>query len=176
MIILITGPTHVGKTNIAQKLLEKFQYPYVSQDHIKMGLIRSHYTELTPDDDEKMTDYLWPITREMVKTAFENKQNLIIEGCYIPFNWENDFEDEYLENIQYICLCMSERYIENHFTDIQQYASCIESRLDDAYCTLDMIKRENQRFRNGCATHHVDYILIEENYWDAIDKVLASIG
>lgn len=46
-----------------------------------MGLIRSHYTELTPDDDDQMTDYLWPITREMAKTAIENNQNRIIEGC-----------------------------------------------------------------------------------------------
>lgn len=86
MIILITGASHTGKTALAQKLLEKYQYPYVSIDHLKMGFIRSGYTKLTPGDDEKLTDYLWPIVREMIKTAIENRQNLIVEGCYIPFD------------------------------------------------------------------------------------------
>ena len=105
MVIFITGATHTGKTNLAQRMLEKLKYPYVSQDHIKMGLIRSHYTELTPDDDDQMTDYLWPITREMAKTAIENNQNLIIEGCYIPFAWKKDFNEMYLSGIDVAVTC-----------------------------------------------------------------------
>ena len=70
MIILITGASHTGKTALAQKLLEKYHYPYLSIDHLKMGLIRSGQTALTPmDPDEVLTGYLWPIVREMVKTA-----------------------------------------------------------------------------------------------------------
>ena len=93
MIILITGASHTGKTLFAQKLLEKYHYPYLSIDHLKMGLIRSKNTELTPEsDDERLTEYLWPIGREMIKTAIENEQNLIVEGCYIPFDCEKDFE------------------------------------------------------------------------------------
>ena len=111
MIILITGASHTGKTALAQKLLEKYKYPYLSIDHLKMGLIRSGNTELTPlSDDNELTEYLWPIVCEMIKTAIENKQNLIVEGCYIPINWYNDFADEYLENIKYYCLVMSETY------------------------------------------------------------------
>ena len=41
MIILITGASRVGKTILAQKMLEKYKYPYLSLDHLKMGLIRS---------------------------------------------------------------------------------------------------------------------------------------
>jgi hypothetical protein len=29
--------------------------------------------------DEELTEYLWPIVREIIKTAIENKQNLVIE-------------------------------------------------------------------------------------------------
>ena len=123
MIYLIAGASHVGKTVYAQKLLETYQYPYLSIDHLKMGLIRSGQTDLTPLDDDKLTDYLWPIVREMMKTAIENKQNLIIEGCYIPFDWQKDFDREYLENIRYMCLVMSRKYIENHFADILAAAS-----------------------------------------------------
>ena len=96
MIILITGASHTGKTVLAQKLLEKYQYPYLSIDHLKMGLIRSGNTELTPlSADDDLTAYLWPIVREIIKTAIENSQNLIIEGCYIPFEWKTDFDGEY---------------------------------------------------------------------------------
>ena len=93
MVILITGASHVGKTALAQRLLEKYKYPYLSIDHLKMGLIRSGNTELTPlSEDYALTEFLWPIVREMIKTAIENKQNLIVEGCYIPFNYKDDFE------------------------------------------------------------------------------------
>lgn len=115
MIVLITGASHTGKTTLAQKLLETYKYPYFSIDHLKMGLIRSGYTKLTPEDDDQLTDYLWPILREMIKTAVENQQNLIMEGCYIPFDWSKDFEKEYLKDIKYYCLVMSETYIKQNF-------------------------------------------------------------
>ena len=128
MIILIAGASHTGKTALAQKLLEKHKYPYLSIDHLKMGLIRSGNTELTPMDDDDLTEYLWPIIREIIKTAVENKQNLIVEGCYIPFDWEKDFSREYLDSIQYYCLIMSENYVRNHFVDIKKNANIIENR------------------------------------------------
>ena len=96
-------------------LLEKYHYPYLSIDHLKMGLIRSGQTDLTPYDDDKLTDYLWAIIKEMIKTAIENKQNLIVEGCYIPFNWNDSFDEEYLSQIKFFCLVMSEAYIDEHF-------------------------------------------------------------
>ena len=130
MIVLITGASHTGKTMLSQRLLEKYKYPYLSIDHLKMGLIRSGQTTLTPvSDDMALTDYLWPIVREMIKTAIENGQNLIVEGCYIPFEWEKDFEAEYLKEIKYYCLVMSEKYIANHFESIKKFASVIEERL-----------------------------------------------
>ncbi len=59
MIVLIAGASHTGKTVLAQKLLEKYKYPYLSIDHLKMGLIRSGNTTLTPlSDDKELTDYL----------------------------------------------------------------------------------------------------------------------
>lgn len=164
MVILIAGATHTGKTAYAQKLLEKHKYPYLSIDHLKMGLIRSGQTPLTPMDDDKLTDYLWPIVRELVKTAVENQQNLIVEGCYIPFDWQKDFETEYLENIQYVCLVMSRQYIEDHFEDIQKYAGVIERRLDDSGLDKEALIVENRCNLEGCIAHGLPYILIDESY------------
>lgn len=164
MIILIGGASHTGKTLLAQRLLEKYHYPYLSIDHLKMGLIRSGQTELTPMDDDKLTDYLWPIVREMVKTAIENAQNLIVEGCYIPFDWKKDFDREYLENIRYCCLVMTRRYIENHFPDIKNHASDIEDRMDDSGLNAQELIRENERNLVLCWQYDCEYILIDEEY------------
>ena len=165
MILIITGASHTGKTAFAQRLLEEYRYPYLSIDHLKMGLIRSGNTNLTPtSDDDELTAYLWPILREMVKTAIENEQNLIVEGCYIPFDWRNDFSQEYLQHIRYCCLVMSERYIRNHFAQIKKYANIVEKRLDDELCTLESLLEDNTRVLELVKRHKANHILIDETY------------
>ena len=91
-------------------------------------------------------------------------QNLIVEGCYIPFSWAEDFEKEYLKKIRFYCLVMSDRYIENHFDDIRKFANVIEERLCDEDCTPEMVQRDNARMLEQCIRYRADYILIEEEY------------
>ncbi len=171
MIILITGASHTGKTVLAQKLLEKYKYPYLSIDHLKMGLIRSKQTDLMPmSEDAELTKYLWPIVREIIKTAIENNQNLIVEGCYIPFDWEKDFENDYLKNIKYYCLVMSENYIKNHYKDIIKYARVIENRLNDEDYTMECAIKENGLILELAEKHNVHYILIDDEYSVNVDS------
>ena len=137
----------------------------LSIDHLKMGLIRSGNTTLTPlSDDKALTDYLWPIVREMIKTVIENEQNLIVEGCYIPFAWSKDFESEYIENIKYYCLVLSNKYIMNHFSDIKKYASVVENRMDDEGCTIEAVLRDNAEILEQCQNYKVNYLLIDDEY------------
>ena len=173
MILLITGASHTGKTALAQKCLQKYGYPYLSIDHLKMGLIRSGNTQLTPlSDDGELTAYLWPIVREMIKTAIENRQNLIVEGCYIPFEWQEDFEKEYLEQIRYLCLVLSEAYIKTHFDDIKGYANVIENRLDDSDCTVESVLADNREHLELARKYGVKYKLIEDQYDISLDDLL----
>ena len=172
MIILIVGTSHTGKTLLAQRLLERYHYPYLSIDHLKMGLIRSGNTELTPMDDDKLTDYLWPIVREMVKTAIENGQNLIVEGCYIPFDWARDFEPEYREQIRYVCLIMSRNYIETHFEDIRSHANAVEQRLDDSGLSPDWLIADNERNLQLCRAHGCRYLLLEDTYRIPLEEMI----
>jgi hypothetical protein len=165
MIILIAGASHTGKTALAQRLLEQYHYPYLSIDHLKMGLIRSGNTQLTPmSDDAALTAYLWPILREMIKTAIENRQNLVIEGCYIPFDWKKDFSEDYLNQIRHYCLVMSEDYIRTHFADIKEYASVIESRLDDSGCTMEGVLADNAATLQLAKAHGSNVLLIDDRY------------
>lgn len=169
MVIFIAGSSHTGKTALAQRLLEKYHYPYLSIDHLKMGLIRSGHTNLTPEDDDMLTPYLWPIIREMAKTAIENQQNLVIEGCYIPFDWKHDFDKYYLEQIRYYCLIMTEHYINRHFTDIQKYANTVEKRLDDTWLTQEKLILDNAKNLAMCRQYGCEYLLIDEEYQVSIE-------
>lgn len=165
MVLLIAGASHTGKTALAQRLLAKYGYPYLSIDHLKMGLVRSKHTDLTPmSDDKALTDYLWPIVREMVKTVVENEQNLIVEGCYIPFDWAKDFDADYLRHIKYLCLVMSEGYIRNHYDHIKEYASVVERRLDDSDCTPEVLIRDNAQALELCRRYGLEHLLIQDAY------------
>lgn len=100
----------------------------------------------------------------MIKTTIENRQNLIVEGCYIPFDWQKDFGREYIDHIKYICLVMSENYIRNHFTDIKRYASVIENRLDDENCTIESVLADNTQMLELAKKYAVNYVLIDNQY------------
>ena len=164
MIILITGASHSGKTALAQRLLAKYNYPYFSIDHLKMGLIRSGNTSLTPlSSDCQLTEYLWPIICEIIKTAIENRQNLIVEGVYIPPNWYEYFSDEYIENIKFCCLILSEKYIKNHFAQIKSFANIIENRIEDDI-TMESLLNDNAQFLTQCKKYGNRYLLIDEEY------------
>lgn len=164
MIILITGATHTGKTLLAQKIIERRSYSCLSVDLLKMGLIRSGNTHLTPEDDDRLEVLLWPIVREMMKTAIENGQNLVVEGGYIPRNWKDDLSDDYLKEIRAFCLVMSRKYIESHFADIQEHACAIEQRRDDSWCTKDFLLAENARYDAICEENAFQRILIDTAY------------
>ena len=171
MIILITGASHTGKTLLAQKMLEQFSFPYLSIDHLKMGLIRSGNTSLTPEDDDELTDFLWPVVREMIKTAIENDQNLIVEGCYVPFDWRADFDEDYLSAIRFICLAFTDEYIDAHFDEIRLHASDIESRLDDSYCSSEKLKAENRKYIEGSRAFGEHIVLIDGDYTQSMEKL-----
>ena len=174
MIILITGASHTGKTLLAQRMLEEYKYPYLSIDHLKMGLIRSGNTSLTPEDDGNLTVYLWPIIREMIKTAIENCQNLIVEGCYIPFDWKKDFDGQYLQSIRFVCLAMSDSFIDAHFDEIRNHASDIESRLYDKNNTINSLKADNHYYIEGFAKNGEQVTLIDTDYDAAIIDVIKN--
>mgnify|MGYP001051176889 CR=1 FL=1 len=165
MILLIAGASHTGKTALAQRLLEKYKYPYLSIDHLKMGLIRSKNTMLTPmSDNAALTSYLWPVVREIIKTAIENQQNLIVEGCYIPFDWAEDFGKDYIRHIKYRCLVMSESYIRRNYHAIQANACTIEARRDDSDCTMESLIHDNVETLEMCRQYGTDYFLIDSTY------------
>ena len=153
MVILITGASHTGKTLLAQRMLEKYKYPYLSIDHLKMGMIRSGKTNLTPEDDDALTDELWPIVREMIKTAIENRQNLIVEGGYIPFNWRGSFDELYLGSIRF-------------------HRSDIEARQDVGNCTIASLKDDNRRYIDGFKTAGEKVFLIKTDYEQMIQSIL----
>ncbi len=174
MIILIGGSSHVGKTLLAQKLLEKYRYPYLSLDHLKMGFIRTGKTELTVEDDYEMRYFLWPFAAEMIKTAVENNQNMIVEGCYIPGEWKDSFDEEYLNDIRCVFFTMSEKYIRQNFESIKNKANVIEHRIEDNP-DIDRLIYCSEMFRNECSKYGIANLDIDSSY-DIDEIVLKAEG
>ena len=175
MVVLITGASHTGKTALAARLTRERGIPFLSVDHLKMGLIRAGYTDLTPYDDEALTGYLWPVVREMMKTAIENGQDLAVEGCYVPPDWRRDFGAEYLAHIRFVCLALSEGYIDAHFDDIKAHSRDAEARLDDSDCTPERLKEDNRLVAESFARAGERVATITEDYEREIAGILESI-
>ena len=143
--------------------MEKYKIPYLSIDHLKMGLIRSGKTPLTANDDKELLPYLWSIVKEIIKTAIENKQNLIVEGCYIPFSWQKDFDNNYLREIKFYCLVMTAGYIENNFSDILKFENVIEKRVSTGVNKAELIS-DNMQNLTLCKKYGLNFILIDKRY------------
>ncbi len=171
MIILILGASHTGKTILAQRLLEKLNYPYLSIDLLKMGLIRSGQTSLTPFDDEALRQLLWPIVREMIRTALENGQNLIVEGCYIPFDWPKDFSLKELNSIRCLCLVQSHEWLMNHFDEVQCHARDIEKRIADDFI-LEEALAQNEEVLQQAKANNLPVLFIQDTYDQVVRQAI----
>ncbi|MCR5436942.1 MAG: hypothetical protein K6E97_07755 [Treponema sp.] len=69
---------------------------------------------------------------------------------------------------------MTERYIDEHFEDILAHGSDIEEPPDDSYLTKDCVKEENLRFTEGFTKSCEQIVLIDQDYEQVIEKVIAS--
>ena len=174
MVYLIGGSSHVGKTMLAQKLMERTGCPYTSLDHLKMGFIRSGMTDLTVEDDLEMRYWMWPFVTGVIRPAIENEQNLILEGCYIPVEWQDSFTDEELAHIKCLFIVMSETYIRDHIADITDYANVIEKRLADEI-DMDRLIECSAYFEEACREHSVPVYVIDGEFRaeEILDAILA---
>ncbi len=163
MIYLIGGSSHVGKTLMAQRLMERRQVPYICLDHIKMALIRTGRTKLTVEDDYEMRYELWPFAAEWIKTAIENRQPLIFEGCYIPKEWKDSFSEEELSQIRAVFIVMSEDYLRTRFDDLAAYSCVIEQRIEDELDQERLIVCSRE-FKEDCLENGTPVLEIDSNY------------
>ena len=108
----------------------------------------------------------------MVKTAVENEQNLIVEGCYIPFDWRQDFDEQYLTQIRFVCLAMTAEYIENHFDEIISHESEVETRLVEADCTIAGLTADNESYIEGFQNAGEHVVIIDDDYEGTIEALV----
>lgn len=175
VVILIGGVSCTGKTMMAQKLLEKYKIPYLSIDHIKMGLIRgSKYCDFSAtDSDDELTNKLWPIVKGIIMTNIENGQHIIIEGCYLPPEHIGDFNPEYLEQIIALFIGFSKNYLEKYFiSGIIEHRSEIEQKdYDDEYMNRDNFIMLHTQYKELCRRNNVDFFEINDNYEEEMNNI-----
>ena len=173
MVILIAGASYVGKTLLAQKLLEIYKMPYLSIDHLKMGIYRSGSDcGFNPEsDDEIITGKLRPIIKGIIMTNIENNQNLIIEGCYFPESID-DLSKEYLCKTIFLYIIFSEQYIIKNLSDkIIGNRNNIENRGYDFEGTIEKYILKNKNNKEKCTKNGIKYFEIEEDYEKEIKNI-----
>lgn len=182
MVILIGGVSCTGKTLMAQKLLEKYNIPYLSIDHIKMGLIRGNkYCDFTAtDSDDEITNKLWPIIKGIIMTNVENGQNIIIEGCYLPPEHIKDIEPEYLEQIIVLYIGFSKNYLEKNFiSGIVEHRSEIELKEyneHDDYMNLDNFNKLHTKLKERCRKNNSKFFEINDDYEGEMNDIYMWIN
>ena len=174
MVILIGGVGYAGKTLMAQRLLEKYKYPYLSIDHLKMGLYRADINcGFTPTDSlDVIGEKLWPIIKGIIMTNIENNQNLIIEGAYLFPQKIDEIKSKYLKETISLYLGFSQSYIEKFFQSKVLANRCaIEAR---GYENEDIVSDyiiENHRQKSLCLKYGGKYFEIDNNYEKEIELV-----
>lgn len=174
MVILIGGVSCTGKTAMAQKLLEIYKFPYMSIDHLKMGLYRGTADcKFTPEDStEFIGEHLWPIIKAIIMTNIENNQNLIIEGCYLLPNLITDFDDEYINHILALYIGFSEKYIKNNYiSGIIKHCGQIEARGSDAVSPMEQLVMEHAEQKALCLAYNANYFEIDEDYLITMERI-----
>lgn len=178
MIILISAVSGAGKTLMAQNLLEKYHIPYLSIDHLKMGLYKGNRNcGFTPlDSTEFIGDKLWPILKGIITTNIENEQHIIIEGCYILPHYLKDFNTTYSAKIIPVFFGFSTNYIqENYETKIIKYRNAIECRNWPEERSLNELIKEHSEFKESCLQAGVTYFEIDSDYDNEIQNVYEYI-
>ncbi|MCL2217095.1 MAG: 2-phosphoglycerate kinase [Defluviitaleaceae bacterium] len=179
MVILIGGVGYAGKTLLAQRLLEKYKYPYLSIDHLKMGLYRADIGcgFMPCDSTEHIGEKIWPILKGIIMTSIENEQNLIVEGVYLLPQKIKELELGYLKNIISFYLVFSEAYIAKFFKSKIIHNRCvIENRgYSDSNTAADYIV-ENNRQKERCLKHGGKYFEIDGEYHKEIDMIYSWIN
>lgn len=167
MVILIGGVSCTGKTLMAQKLLEKYKIPYLSIDHIKMGLIRGNkYCDFSATDSEsELTTKMWPLIKGIIMTNIENRQHIIIEGCYLPPEHIREFEEEYLKQMIALYLGFSKNYLDKNFNSgIIEHRSEIEQKDLDDYLNHDDFIKYHTELKERCRKNNAKFFEINDDY------------
>ena len=178
MVILISAIGSTGKTLMAQTLLEKYKIPYLSVDHLKMGIYRgNNQCGFTPTDrTEVIAEKLWPIIKGMIMTNIENHQSIIMEGCYFLPQYMSDFEKSYSEKIIAVFMGFSTAYIKENFTsNIVKHRNVIEARKYPEERTITEFIQEQEAFKEECKKYAVQYFEIDGEYERDIMKVYEYI-
>lgn len=170
--------SHTGKTYLAHRLMEKHHIPYISMDHIKMGMIRGVDTcgFCAEDSDEVITIKLWPVLKGIILTALENKQSLIMEGCYLPFDHMDDFPTCYHKQIISFYIGFSKAYIEQYFDDISTYRNIIERRLYPFEDTKTSLIKQHESLKKIIIQKHQTYFEINKDYQKEMEDIMAKIN
>lgn len=175
MVVLIGGVSHTGKTYLAQQLLERHKIPYLSLDHLKMGLIRGAINcgFTADDDDATISTSMWPVVEGIIRTNIENRQHIIIEGCYLPPFAVKSLKGEYPQQIIECYLGFSENYVRKNFEKlILPHRNVVEHRKYPENRSASDFIEEHLRLKELCEVSRLNYFEVDKEHTHTMEEVL----
>jgi len=179
MVILISGASCTGKTNLAKKVMEHHNVNYYSIDHLKMGLYRGNPNcGFTPtDSNEHVGRILWPVLRGIIMTAVENKQDLIVEGAYIFPEYLIDMDSLYLDEIHPVFICFSKEYVEHNYeSGIIKYRHVAEERAYEEDWAPEVFIKDHELLRGKCEKLGTKCFQIKSDYELEMETIFSFIS
>ena len=171
MILLIGGESCTGKTLLAQRLLEKCGIPYLSADHVKMGLIRGGLADFSAEEDDRLiSDRMWGVLSGILKTVVENRQHLIMEGCYFRPALTARLEEAYRPAVLEVYLGFSDAYNRARYADILSHRNAIEHRLYPETRSMEALLQAHRALREECGGCP-GYFEVQHDYVSEIDAL-----
>lgn len=128
----------------------------------------------TPLEDEKIEALMWPAVRELVRTALENDEDLVVEGDYVPAEWRGDFEAD--AAVGALALVFSERYVEEEFDAILAHAEAARRRLakGEEHVTREELRSAHAGARSRAERAGDEVLLVDADYEGTVEAWLAE--
>jgi putative acetyltransferase len=177
-VFLIGGVGGTGKTLLASKLMRVLHIPYVSIDHLMMGMVRSdpdcHFSPL--DSGETIGRHMWPFLKAVIQTNIENNHSIILEGFQLQPEWVTDFTEEYQKHIIPVFIGFSEQYLRSNLvSNIRKHRHVVERRENEAL-NIESLITQHLRLKSECVKHQVTHFEIDESYESSMERVLDSLA
>ena len=109
----------------------------------------------------------------IIRTAIENRQQLIIEGCYLPHKQVGLLKEEYSKEIVELYICFTESYIRKHFHgQILANRLIIETRCYEEERTENDFIAANNTMRTACKYNNLSSIDVSDNYEETFQEMI----
>lgn len=182
MIYIISGASRSGKTIIAKKLFNILKIPYLSTDHIMMGLMNGMPSSGINDKmwPHEIGEKLWPILNAMIENMIYNNQSYIFEGeAFIP-KYIKELSNKFPGEIKVCFIGYSKIATNEKLFFIMKYPNhendwllnLEENEIEDH---INNMKWYSQKLEKECHECNIEYYDLSSGFEKEMAKIIGNL-